>query len=343
MSTQHTPQRKRSAQEGTRANERLASPSDFNPDLRESLARMAEVSDRTPPVAFVGRRDEIALLDEAVRGVQRGDVGRTVVVQGVPGAGKTALKEQYIARTLSQGTDDLVIPVPLRPDDLQIPPLAMVELVDRCLLKHGGQGTWMQTANRAAAAGGIAVDVLVASMTKKPFRDFTPASSAPDSFDLALNEYAAFRFGAKKATFLLLLDEAQNVLDTPRARSYLSALHMGMDGVKVALACFGLADTTKRLSELGLSRLASGHVRTLGMLSNDESEKTVRKTLERGLAKFTFDYGPFDEDERTKWIGTATNAILEASANFPHHLANGCKALGRILLEDGVLREPPVD
>ena len=201
----------------------------------------------------------------------------------------------------------------------------------------------MQTANRAAAAGGIAVNVLVASMTKKPFKDFTPASSAPDSFDLALNEYATFRFGAKKATFLLLLDEAQNILDTPRARSYLSTLHMGMDGVKVALACFGLADTTKRLDELGLSRLASGHVRTLGMLSNDESERTVRKTLERGLAKFTFHYGPFDEDERTKWIGTATNAILEASANFPHHLANGCKALGRILLHDGVLREPPVD
>ena len=52
----------------------MTSPSEFSPTLRASLARMADVSDRTPPAVFVGREDEIALLDAAVRGVRRGDV-----------------------------------------------------------------------------------------------------------------------------------------------------------------------------------------------------------------------------------------------------------------------------
>ena len=46
----------------------MTSPSEFSPTLRASLVRMADVSDRTPPAVFVGREDEIALLDAAVRG-----------------------------------------------------------------------------------------------------------------------------------------------------------------------------------------------------------------------------------------------------------------------------------
>ena len=325
----------------------MTSPSDFSPALRAALARMAEVSDRTPPAVFVGREDEIALLDAAVQGVRRGDVGHTVVVQGLPGAGKTALLHEYGARLLaSDGSGGLVVPVPLGPEDLDMAPLAMVKTIDQSFLDHDAQGTWRRRINQALAKGMVVGDMVVAAMTKKTIGDFTPTSAAPESFGLALNEYAAFRFGrfgAKATTFLLLLDEAQNVPDTNRARAHLSALHRGVGGgVKVALACFGLSNTTERLRGLGLSRLASDHVRTLGALSNDEAEDTVRQTLALALADFTFDQGAFDERERSRWIGAATNAILKDSGNFPHHLANGCKALGRIVLAEGISREPPV-
>ena len=322
----------------------MTSPSEFSPALRAALARMAEVSDRTPPAVFVGREDEIALLDAAVQGVRRGDVGHTVVVQGLPGAGKTALLHEYGARILaSPASDGLVVPVPLGPEDLDMPPLAMVKTIDQSFLDHDAQGTWRRRINQALAKGRVVGDMIVASMTKKTIGDFTPTADAPESFGLALNEYAAFRFGAKATTFLLLLDEAQNVPDTNRARAYLSAIHRGIGGgANVALACFGLSNTTERLRGLGLSRLASDHVRTLDVLSNDEAEDTVRQTLALALADFTFDHGAFDERERSRWIGTATDAIVKDSANFPHHLANGCKALGRIVLAEGISREPPV-
>ena len=322
----------------------MTSPSEFSPTLRASLARMADVSDRTPPAVFVGREDEIALLDAAVRGVRRGDVGHTVVVQGLPGAGKTALLHEYGSRILaSDASGGLVVPVPLGPEDLDMPPLAMVRTIDQSFLDHDAQGTWRRRINQVLAKGMVVGDMVVAAMTKKTIGDFTPTSDAPESFGLALNEYASFRFGAKSTTFLLLLDEAQNVPDTSRARAYLSAIHRGVGGgVRVALACFGLSNTTERLRGLGLSRLASDHVRTLDVLSNDEAKDTVRKTLELALADFTFDHGSSDEHERSQWIGTATNAIVKDSANFPHHLANGCKELGRIVLAEGIAREPPV-
>ena len=322
----------------------MTSPSEFSPTLRASLARMADVSDRTPPAVFVGREDEIALLDAAVRGVRRGDVGHTVVVQGLPGAGKTALLHEYGSRVLaSDASDGLVVPVPLGPEDLDMPPLAMVKTIDQSFLDPDAQATWRRRINQVLAKGMVVGDMVVSAMTKKTIGDFTPTADAPESFGLALNEYAAFRFGAKSTTFLLLLDEAQSLPDTNRARAYLSALHRGIGGgVKVVLACFGLSNTTERLRGLGLSRLASDHVRTLDALSNDEAKETVRKTLEIALADFTFDHGSSDERERSQWIGTATNAILKDSANFPHHLANGCKELGRILLAEGISREPPV-
>lgn len=52
----------------------------------------------------------------------------------------------------------------------------------------------------------------------------------------------------------------------------------------------------------------------------------------------------FDEREGggERWIAKAADVILAESANFPHHLANGCHALARIVLADGIGPAPPV-
>ena len=62
----------------------MTHPYDFEDNLKESLTRLAETSDRVSPTVFAGRDDEFDLLDAAVRAVRRGQVGRTVVVNGVP-------------------------------------------------------------------------------------------------------------------------------------------------------------------------------------------------------------------------------------------------------------------
>ena len=315
-------------------------------EVRRSLARLAESSDRTPPTVFAGREDEIGLLDAAVRGVWRGGTGHTVVIQGVPGAGKTALLNEYAARLLAAGAnaEKPTVPVPLRPADLDAPPMAILQEIDRQFRQFEAFGRWNAAVNRLVDGASLIGHALFAAFTKKSFNDFRPSARAPDSLPVALDDYIAFRFDRRDHAVVLLVDEAQNLNDTPQARAHLDALHGGVRGhPRALLACFGLASTTERLRELGLSRLATGHVRSIGTLSAGESEQTVVGTLNNAFAGFEFGDGALDEARRERWIGEAADTILAESADFPHHLANGCRALAEIVLDEGVGEQPPAE
>ena len=137
-------------------------------------------SDRASPTVFAGREDEFDLLNDAISGVQQGESGHTVVINGVQGAGKTALLNEYAARLLAEESDDdgPVIPVPLRPDDFDAPPAALVQAIDQQFVQSGN------------------------------VRELLPSAQAPHSLDAALEDYASTRFGVKSSTFVLLLDEA---------------------------------------------------------------------------------------------------------------------------------------
>ena len=318
----------------------MTHPDDFTDELRESLTQLAETSDRVSPTVFAGREDEFDLLDTAVRAVRRGEVGRTVVVSGVPGAGKTALLNEYATRLMAAERDDdgPVIPVPLRFDEIDAPPAALMQAMDRQLAALWSPDSWRGKAHRLAAKASWMGNALSAIATKKNFRELLPSAQAPNSLDAALADYASTRFNVKSSTFVLLVDEAQNLADTKQVKSYLSAMHNGVHGdAKVLLACFGLASTQQHLVDLGLSRLSRDHARSIGPLSSKDAREAVYGTIEIALSSHAF-----DEHRREQWIDEATSIILSQSANFPHHLTNGCISLAQILLKDGIGNEPPL-
>ena len=320
--------------------------SDLPSTVRDSLTLLAESSDRTSPAVFAGREDEFKLLDLAVRGTQRGEAGHTVVIRGVPGAGKTALLREYVVRSLAAGdeTERPVIPVPLRPGDFDNPPVALLQEVDRRFREFEASGRWGGTRNRMVGSASLAGNALFAAFTKRDFNEFKASARAPNSLPIALDDYVAFRFDRRDSTILLLVDEAQNLSDTARVRGYLDTLHGGIHGrTQAVLACFGLANTTDRLRELGLSRLASGHVRSIGALSNENAERTVTGTLEIALAGVAFENATLSGVQRSRWMGAISSTILAECANFPHHLANGCRALAHIVLDEGIDDAPPVE
>ena len=300
-------------------------------DVRASLARLAEMSDRAHPLVFAGRDQEFELLDSAVYGAQHGGVGRTVVVQGIPGAGKTSLLNEYANRLCAHDQEGQppVIPVPLRPGDLNAPSAAIIEEIDR------------QLCGPVAVNGTVpAARTLFTSFTKRDFSEFRPSARAPASLPTALNEYASFRVRRKGSTIMLLVDEAQNLEDTRHVRTHLDALHGGVRGhTHMLLACFGLANTVERLRTLGLARLASEHVRTIGQLTDAEASRVVVGTLNLALAGYFFDH----DAQRRRWIDEAAYAILGESANFPVHLTNGCRGLAEIVLNEGVSAKPPAE
>ena len=324
----------------------LAAMSVLPSDVRTALAHLTKMGDRGPPMVFAGREPEFELFDSAIYGTRHGDLGRTVVIQGIPGAGKTTLLNEHSTRLSSLDSEGQppVVPVPLRPSDLNAPPAAVVEEIDRqyrTIVAGHGQGVGL---DRAVDSTMFAAKALFASFTKRDFNEFRPSARAPASLPIALDEYVSFRVGRRGSTIMLLVDEAQNLADTEQVRSHLDALHGGIRGhTNVLLACFGLADTEDRLRTLGLSRLASGHVRTIGPMSNEAASKTVVATLDAALSGFAFDGDASDDVLRERWIGQAANAILHESANFPHHLANGCRGLAEIVLDEGVEDEPPLD
>lgn len=308
---------------------------------KRGLARLAESSDRASPTVFAGREDEFGLLDGALRGVRRKESGHTVVIQGVPGAGKTALLHEYAARLLA-ANDDMekpTIPVPLQPDVLGEQPVAIVQEIDRRFREFEDSDEWKRMANRALDGASVVAKSLFSAFTRRNFDDFRASARSPNSLAVALDDYVEFRFDRRDSAVVLLVDEAQNLNDTALTRAHLGRLHNSKPGrTQALLGCFGLANTTARLRQLGLSRLASRHIRSIGALSDEDAERTVTGTLEVALADFAF-----GEVQRTQWIGTAADAILSESSNFPHHLANGCRALAEVVLNEGVHDVPPVE
>ena len=333
----------------------MTHPDDFTDALRSSLTSLAKTGDRVSPSVFAGRDDEFELLGDALLAARRGEVGRTVVVSGVPGVGKTALMNEYANRLMASevagdGGGSPVIPVPLRSGDINAPPAGLMQAMDRQFVALGPSRSWRRAANRFSAKASWLGNALTAIATKKNIHEFRRSAQAPDSLDTALAEYAATRFGVKSSTFVLLVDEAQNIPNTDRVKAHLEAMHLGIGGsTKVQLVCFGLGNTVKHLAELGLSRLASGHARSIGALSDASARTVVEGTVGNALTAHAFDHGASDERERgsvqgacEKWIATAANVILSESANFPHHLANGCHSLARIILKNGIGSAPPV-
>ena len=175
---------------------------DFKDDLRESLTRLAETGDRVSPTVFAGRDDEFDLLDTAVRAVRRGEVGRTVVVSGVPGAGKTALLKEYATRLAGAQRDDdgPIIPVPLRFDEIDAPPAALMQAMDRQLAALAAPDSWRGKASRLVAKASWMGNALSAIATKKNIREFLPSPQVPNSLDAALADYALTRFDVKSST-----------------------------------------------------------------------------------------------------------------------------------------------
>ena len=308
------------------------------------MIRLAEISDRTSPTVFAGREDEFALFKKAVNGVQRGESGHTVVIQGVPGAGKTALLKEYAARMLTASADakKSVIPVPLLPGVFSRPSGAIVREIDKWFRKFEESNEWKRRLNQASRGASLIGNTLFAAFTKKSFEEFRPSTQLPDSLPDALEDYVAVLFDRCESTIVLLVDEAQNLSDTDHVREHLLQLHNDTEGsTQILLAFFGLQNTTARLRELGLSRLANGHVRTIGELSDEAAKQIVTGTLESAFARFAFDDGSFDATHRSRWIDSAATTILSESANFPHHLTNSCRALAEVVLDEGIGETPP--
>ena len=305
--------------------------------------------DRASPPVFTGRASELAFLHDTVAAAQSGAEGITAVVQGVPGVGKSALCRQFekelraamandrpvavvakdcdfFDRPSLQLVKELAADVPVRLDLLRR--LPGFEKADDHVRRAIGFAT-------ALLKRGSSLDLAMQAM------NLDQSSSLGTALDtVAQNMWPA------GITLILTVDEMQNMEDTRHARRNLQAIHGRRFDTNIAIIGFGLQDTAASLHGLGLSRLGAEQVRTLRCMDGADAARLVEATFDYlGLASedeawlgFARQLG-FGFEDWTNWRTAAKELILEESANFPHHLVNGIRAVCRIVLE-GELRHP---
>ncbi len=284
----------------------------FNPT---SLQKYIDKKDRTTPLLFTGRREELAIAHAAVDNLTGGQTqGNTVVFQGAPGAGKTSLLE-HIKETLPKGCDT----ASLDASRMHQPDKALFRVFNQFDPKQAEKlKQSKQTTTSARLSAGIGGE-RASSSTTNPL------------VITGIDELMALR-KHKNKPLVLFLDEAQNANgDLPDGKSsILQQLHEGNVG-NVTLIAGGLSDTLAKFNRLGVSRLASGNTATLSPLHESE----VIASLEAFLNNEDFCI-----DLRGCDATPLQQLVINESFGWPQHLTNTLRSLGEELIRNhGVLAQ----
>lgn len=289
-----------------------------------ALERWANIGERSAPVAFVGREREIDLVIAQLANWRPGlSAGRTIVIQGAPGVGKTALLHQ-IGRVLPKRLPNAVAigrPTPWNRRSvgnvLRTLAARMIGTTDEFCTATETEGT-----NGARAA---------ATAQHSRSRSTTPpALSCWDDLETLFADRAE-----QARPTLLLVDEIQRMGDDEETKDLLYHLH-DQTTFPVVLICGGLSTSAAHLRELGLSRLADGNVLRIDALTTDEAEQC----LEESLRMMADDVGI--DGHADHWA----RRLAPATHGWPQHVtchiraaASALRASDRLAFDDGNLNE----
>ncbi len=256
------------------------------------------VPDRGPARYFHGRtqilHDFNDLLELAITRAGR----TTFLIQGAPGAGKTALLEEMALDAMEKRWD--VVEINL--DDLYNP-IHMAQTLGKPYISR------KQTATR--------VDSKLLS------REYIKEIAGDSSVSQVLERMTP------KRGVLLILDEAQRVghfINTPNelaVMGVLDNLHNGKISHPIILLAAGLGPTEKAFDDLGVSRFKGGCFVELGALDKESERAVIQDWLvKEGGAK----------GDPAPWV----DAIAQKTHGWPQHItAYGDVAAKQIQKDDG--------
>lgn len=275
---------------------------------------------------FSGREREISAFRAMANGLSLGRQGNaTLVVEGPPGVGKSAILDQFQEEMRSfPNTESNRQWLPVALDGAEAArPRAIMAAVDEALAKRlaedllatkGKAGE--EAANRLRGLLGIGKESLgnLLSIAKGIIDRGVSAMSfsiGPKSgTETGTLRDVAHHRGKDWANWqiMLLIDEGQRISDQmPDAdRSALSSIHQGILPIPISMCVFGLPGTWTALGQVGISR--SSMDTDLSLVSLDD--RASRMAVRRCFARFNVTHGDAWEQ-----------AIVERSANWPQHLA----------------------
>ena len=273
--------------------------------LKASLREMAMVGERADPLVFGGRENVIEdVMQFARRLPPTGPRGNTVVIDGPPGAGKTALICEIARRLSREGAlPVLQLEPPSRQDVVDIYAQLAAALAGAPI--EAGRTTIRREAGLAFRPGGIGAGASKDESVEPP-RIESP---------LAIDNLRAGRSWQSDERAVVFIDEIQNLTSNKDADEcrLARALHT-QDRIPVLLVCSGLSNSQDVLERVGLSRIGTGNRFSLGPLAADEALACARSTFEilRNLGL------PGSDKAANEWA----ERVAHACDGWPRHLQN---------------------
>ncbi len=240
------------------------------------------VRDRGPAQYFHGRESVRSLFEQLRADAIQGRGGTTFLIQGAPGAGKTALLHQCAVEADEDGWQVAEI-------DLHAlyAPTVMAQSMGEPYITREERVTAFDA---TVISRGITKETVGAATVPRVIKE-----RAPDT------------------GLLLVLDEVQTIRtlaggpNESAATVTLNAIHNGKLGCHVILLAGGLGVSEKVFSALGISRFNSGCVVNLGRLSKVAEQAVIRDWLVKGGQA---------KGDVTPWVDT----IADETQGWPQHI-----------------------
>jgi len=242
------------------------------------------IRDRGPSPYFHGREEILSNFNTFLSESLNAQGGSTFLIQGAPGAGKTALLEELSVQALEE--------------DWKVAKIGIKDLYTPASMAQSLGGAY--TINKEYAA-----EIGVKFITGGHVKNIAGHASVEEILKQLSPERG----------LVLVLDEAQyliNLKDTPTekhlARDTLDMIHNGKIGRPVILLTAGLGTTLDGFQLLGISRFATDCITHLGRLDQESERNVIRDWLvEEGKTK----------EDPTHWI----DVIAKQSQGWPQHIA----------------------
>ncbi len=284
---------------------------------------------------FCGRDLEYCVFQKAVNSLNDGQIGGgTMIFQGAPGAGKTALMNECMeAVRLHSTPQDPWAGILIEADTLQSAANVVMILIEeanreRERLAEQFPGQVPGNFEKLAEIG----RKFVSELSKRGYGvsagglDLTVHGKPDDASNQeAVLAERVFRDAApqlKDMHMVVFVDEAQNTPDTPPTKDVLDCLHRDTQGIPLIAAFFGLSDTQSVLGQCGLSRLPKDRVVTLDTLSLADARSAIQGV---------FDAYGFKGSSQITWV----EALADLSQGWPQHVNNVSVAAGQVISDHG--------
>ncbi|MYB34521.1 MAG: ATP-binding protein [Gammaproteobacteria bacterium] len=317
----------------TYMNEKLfPKPRPANPVSLEKWLRRTDRAETGREPFFRGRDDKYKVFQDAVTSLNDGFIGGgTMIFQGAPGSGKTALMQECMEAVRQHSTpNEPWVAVNIKPENLESAAEVVVLLIE-AINQEGERLSKILSGSSARKLESIM------EIGRKVYHDLSERGFGIAGISVgrkSRNDQEAIVFSQrlfqnaagllKNFHIVAFVDEAQNTPVGNSTKGVMSCLHDPPDKIPLLAAFFGLSDTESRLSECGISRPADQRVVNLELLDYEESCDVIRSVF--NAYEFTG-----SREEREIWV----NRMAKLSQGWPQHINRIAVAASHVIVEHG--------